>query len=342
MPMILVLCTIISSLWPGQAQELKRYESTQALMGVQFTLIIYATDESSAATAIDEAFSEIEAMEKALSDYQPKSEINSLCQSAPHAHPVEVSEYLYETHALAKKIYEQTEGAFDISVGPATQLWRLSRRNKRLPTQEKIAEARSRMGLDCIQSQTNNQTFVMSITKANMQLDFGGIAKGRAADLAMLALKKRGIQSALINASGDILVSNPPPEKEGWTIQIPGGHGQETTTITLANSAVATSGDVYQFLEVDGVRYSHIIDPKTAEAISDSRIVTVIHENGGSADAYASAISVLGADGLLLAEEGEFEAQVITATNRELTQFEVRRTNGFPIASEEKGIGDCK
>lgn len=327
---IQLLMLMISFFAVGQSRELKRFESTEALMGVQFTVIVYAQDAENASNAINAAFDEIEAMEKSLSDYRAESEINLLCQSAPHEESVPVSQYLFETHALAKTIFVQTDGAFDITVGSASQVWRNARRDGRLPSQESIDQARSKMGMKQIQSNQNDRGYFMKVSQPGMQWDFGGVAKGRAADLAMKALQDRGIKSALINASGDVLVSDPPPGRDGWTIQIPSQDANQKSTITLSNAAVATSGDVYQYLEVDGVRYSHIIDPQTATAVTTPRIVTVIHKNGGSADAYSSALSVMGTKGLELAEECQFQAQIISATNSELTEFEVHRTDGFP------------
>lgn len=331
---ISLLFFLVTGLLAQQENELQRYRSTRPLMGVEFSIILYAENEEVASKAIEDAFEEIEAIDRALSDYRPKSEINLLCESAPHETPVRVSALFIETCQLARRIHQESDGAFDITIGPASKLWRAARKNKRLPTREEIQEAKSKIDFTQLRLTSENDEHFASIPQPGMQMDFGGIAKGLAADKAMMAIEKHGIKSALINASGDILVSAPPPGKDGWTVQIPGAN--QNQTITLANSAIATSGDVYQFLEVDGVRYSHIINPKTADAITEPRIVTVIHRQGACADAYASALSVMGEEGLSLASEGGFAAQIISATNKELTEFEVQRTQDFPDLPEHK------
>ena len=327
-----LLFFLLTGLLAPQENDLQRYKSTRPLMGVEFSIIVYAENEEIAKQAIDDAFEEIAAIDQSLSDYRPQSEINLLCESAPHESPVKVSEVFFETCQLAGRIHQESDGAFDVTIGPASKLWRSARKNKRLPTTEEIQQAKSKIDFAQLELTSDQDQHFASIPQTGMQLDFGGIAKGLAADKAMQAIKKRGIESALINASGDILVSAPPPGKDGWTVQIPSAN--QNQTITISNSAVATSGDVYQFLEVDGVRYSHIINPKTANAITESRIVTVIHREGACADAYASAISVMGQEGLSLASEGAFAAQIISATNKELTEFEVQRTQDFPCLPE--------
>jgi thiamine biosynthesis lipoprotein len=125
-----------------------------------------------------------------------------------------------------------------------------------------------------------------------MKLDLGGIAKGYAADEALKILKNHGITRALVAAAGDIVVSAPPPEKSGWQIEI----DSPPKIIPLANSAVSTSGDLFQHVELDGIRYSHIVDPRTGIGLTNQITVTVIAANSTTADALATAVSVLGAE----------------------------------------------
>jgi thiamine biosynthesis lipoprotein len=119
-----------------------------------------------------------------------------------------------------------------------------------------------------------------------MQLDAGGIAKGYAADEALAALRKTGISSALVAVSGDIAIGDPPPRQSGWRVRL------EHETRTLSNAGVSTSGDEFQFVEIDGVRYSHIIDPRTGMPLQNSRNVSVIAPSAMEADVLATAESV--------------------------------------------------
>jgi thiamine biosynthesis lipoprotein len=323
---VLVL-TLLGALF--QQDELSRFEASKPVMGVEFGVILYAKDRATAEAGFSKAFAKIDAVNEALSDYQPDSEINRLCRGAPHEKPVEVSEILFEALSLSKMMHEHSDGAFDVTIGPASRVWREARKQKKLPGDDLISEAKARMGMEAIVFETENPSRLVSILKAEMQLDFGGIGKGLAADRAMEVLRELGIKSALINASGDVFAGDAPPNRKGWTIQIPSTDPRNVQTMTIANQAVATSGDVFQYLEVDGVRYSHIVDPKTAEAVSQSRIVTVVCQSGAKADALASALSVMGREGFSVGETLPFEAQIIQASNRELTEFEVFKTDGF-------------
>jgi FAD:protein FMN transferase len=121
-----------------------------------------------------------------------------------------------------------------------------------------------------------------------MQLDAGGIGKGYAADQALVAMKRAGVTRALVAVSGDIAAGGAPPGKPGWKVKIPG------ETIELQHAAVSTSGDEFQFLEVDGVRYSHLFDPRTGLALKDSRTVTVMAQTGTEADALTKVVAVAG------------------------------------------------
>ena len=137
-----------------------------------------------------------------------------------------------------------------------------------------------------------------------MRLDFGAIAKGFACDEAITVLKKHGITSALVDGGGDICVSAAPPGKPGWRIQIePEKPGEPAPLLVLEDCAVATSGDRYRFVEIDGKRYSHIVDPRTGLGLTSRLTVTIVAPNATDADAVASAVSVLGVkDGLKFVE----------------------------------------
>ncbi|HJN89338.1 MAG TPA: FAD:protein FMN transferase, partial [Verrucomicrobiota bacterium] len=150
--------------------------------------------------------------------------------------------------------------------------------------------------------------------EAGTLLDLGGIAKGHALGEALAVLKKQDVRQALVSAGGDIVAGDAPPGKIGWRVALIGL--QEETKpefLWLANGAVATSGDLYQFLEVDGTRYSHIVDPRTGMAITEQRLVHVLAPDGITADSLATAISVLGpSEGLrLVAGDRRLGARVV-------------------------------
>ena len=267
--------------------------ATRRIMGAPWTIVVHAADAAAGEAAIAAAFAEIERLEQVLSDYDPESELSRLSAAAPTAEPVQVGDDLWRVLARAESLREASGGAFDIAVGPLTSLWRQSRRSGRLPRDDKLAAARAAVGEGTIELLADEQA--VRLPKAGTRLDPGGIGMGYAADRAMEILAARGIDAAMIDASGDILVSGPPPGRDGWRIAIaplrPGGEGE---VVVLNHAAVTTSGDAYQAVEIDGVRYSHIVDPRTGIGVAGPAAVTVIAPDATTADSLATAASVLG------------------------------------------------
>jgi thiamine biosynthesis lipoprotein len=263
------------------------------IMGAPWKIKVYAADRVSGEEAIDAALREVERLEKVLSDYDPESELSRLSAAAPMDEPVTVSDDLWTVLLAADSYRAKSDGAFDITVGPLTALWRQTRRSGKLPREDKLAAARAATGGDGIE--LDHDTRRVRLTKPVMRLDAGGIGMGYAADRAMKVLRDHRITSAMIDASGDILVSAAPPGTDGWRILVaplrPGGEGE---TITLVHAAVTTSGDAFQSVEIDGVRYSHIVDPRTGIGVRGPAAVTVIAPDATAADALATAANVLG------------------------------------------------
>jgi len=273
-----------------------RSSEIRRLMGVPWTITVHAASPDVAQGALAAAFAEVTSLERILSDYDPASEVSRLSAEAPTATAVPVSDDLWRVLDRAVEIRDATGGAFDPTVGPLTTLWRQSRRSEVLPRADKLAAARAAVGPDTLVLDRSQRA--VSLTRPGMRLDFGGIGMGYAVDRAMDVLRARGIYAAMIDASGDIAVSNPPPGKAGWTITIAalgagavaGGQKQ----IALANAAVTTSGDAFQAVEIAGTRYSHIVDPRTGVGVVGPSAVTVIAPDCTTADAVATAASVLG------------------------------------------------
>lgn len=248
-------------------------------MGTIVSITLYADDEDQAQQAFLAAFNRIAQLNRILSDYDPQSELSRVCNLTEP-----LSDDLWIVLDRAQKLSAETDGAFDITVGPLSRLWRSARREKRLPTQAGLDEALSRSGYRKLHLEDRT----VRCTVPGMQLDAGGIGKGYAADVAIVAMKKTGVTRALVAVSGDIVAGDPPPGKSGWKVKIPG------ETIDLSNAAVSTSGDEFQFLEIEGVRYSHIFDPRTGKALQRSRTVAVIAKKGIDADSLTKAVMVGG------------------------------------------------
>jgi len=218
--------------------------------------------------------------------------LNRLSRRSPHLGQVKVSADLFRVLERSKKLSEQSEGAFDVSIGPLVKLWRRARRQRELPSPERIEHARAAVDHRAIKLDPKRRT--VELTKLNMRLDLGGIGMGYAVDEALAVLKQHGIRSAMIDASGDIGVLDAPPGKAGWRIGMAPNAGRPARFVQLVNAALANSGDAYQHVEINGIRYSHIVDPKTGLGLTDHSSVTVIAKDCTTADSLATAISVLG------------------------------------------------
>lgn len=263
-------------------------------MGVPFKIVVYAADESLANRAVEAAFKRIEELNHILSDYEDDSELTRLTRTAPAANGVKVSDDLWNVLARSQALAEQTDGAFDVTVGPLVQLWRRARRLKQLPTPEGLAKAKAAVGYQAMVLDPGKKT--VRLTRPGMRLDLGGIGIGYAVDEALKVLKAHGIDSAMVDASGDVGVSDAPPGRPGWRIGIqPDPEAKEPTRfVNLKNTALTTSGDAYQHLEIEGERYSHIVDPRTGIGLTDRSSITVIAKDCTTADSLATAVSVLG------------------------------------------------
>ena len=295
----------------GQAAEAT---SSRRMMGVGWLVTVHADSVDEAAAAGEAALDRVEAIERVLSDYDRQSEVSQLmtATAASPGQPFPISDDLAATLQRSFALTEQTGGAFDVTVGPLTVLWRQARKTGRLPNPEKLAAAMAASGRSAVTLHEETAEVRASMKHADTRLDFGGIGMGYAIDAAMALLADRGIASAMIDASGDIAVSGPPPGRDHWRIAVPPlrrrqaaatSQPDETPTLALVHAAVATSGDAYQAVVIDGVRYSHIVDPRTGLGVVGPTAVTVIAADATTADALSTATSVLGpADGLAMIE----------------------------------------
>jgi len=270
-------------------------------MGVQARLTVYARDRPHAEHACKAGYARAARLEDIFSDYRPDSEAMRLCR-APPGQPVKVSPELFIVFERAIKLSEQCRGAFDVTVGPCVQLWRAARKSRTLPTRVDLARARASIGWEYVKLDATART--VTLLRPNMRLDFGGIAKGYAGDETIAVLRANGISRALFEAGGDIVAGDPPPEEKGWKIRIENAASGAPNPVEIANSAISTSGDTAQFVQIDGVRYSHVIDPRTGQALTNRFAATVLAPNGITSDALSTACCVLGPhEGMNLARE---------------------------------------
>ncbi|TLU99365.1 FAD:protein FMN transferase [Dyadobacter luticola] len=269
----------------------KRYVYEKGMMGSPFKLIFYTSSDSIADLAAKKAFDRVAELNEIMSDYRDGSEINRASAQSGSGKWIKVSKDLFDILAVSQDISAKTDGAFDATMGPLVQMWRHATRKGIFPTETEIREAKSKTGYTKLKMDKSTQSILL--TQKGMRLDIGGLGKGYAAEESLKELKKMGITSAMMDAGGKIVLLNPPPGEEGWNITVSNG-SDSLKTMKLHNVGLATSGPTYRFMEYKGVRYSHIVDPKTGIGLLFHVRTTVISPDGTVADALATAFSVAG------------------------------------------------
>jgi thiamine biosynthesis lipoprotein len=316
-----------------RSSHLQRFEYEQPQMGVPFRIVLYATDEEYAEAAVKAAFRRIEQLNAIMSDYETDSELSLLSRSSEQgAPPVPLSDDLWNVLEASQQLAELSGGAFDITVGPCVALWRKARREQEMPEERRLATARGKVGFQNLVLSPESRT--ARLLQPGMRLDLGGIAKGYAADEALRVLHTFGIRRALIAASGDLVLGDPPPGAKGWRVELAGSDasgGTPAAIVHLANRAVATSGDLYQRVEINGLRYSHIVDPFTCLGMTNHALATVIARDGMTADSIATTATIASrAAALQLAERYQAGLRVTRLEEQRLELFENARFARIP------------
>ncbi len=321
---------------PGPGGRPARFEFEETHMASPFHIVLYSNDAAAARRASRAAFDRIEALNAVLSDYDPESELSRLSQKAGQG-PVRVGADLFDVLERSKRMYERSGGAFDVTIAPVGRLWRRARRDRKLPDPRLIAEAKKLVGSDKMVLDPAART--VQLLQPGMKLDVGGIAKGYAAQAALDVLKAQGIRRALVGGAGDIVVGDPPPDAEGWKVAIAPVDSRlpyRPPTLLLKNTAVSTAGDTERFVEIDGHRYSHIVNPATGMGHEDRAAVTVVAPDGATADAMETTAYLLGPErGLKLVDETPGAAAFFQRLTPEgINTFESSRFRQVPSLRE--------
>lgn len=279
----------------GAAHAGERFTFERPLMGTRLVVVCYADDRTAAAGAADAAFALAEQVNACASDHLPDSELSRLSLQ-PVGTPVRLSPLLYGLLDHSRRLAEATDGAFDPTVGPLTRLWRRSRDLGRLPDEQELDAARAAVGWRRFTLDPRSRS--ITLHRSGMVFDLGGVAKGYAADLMLESLTAAGLPRAMVAAGGDIRLGDPPPGRDGWRVALQTfDPHRPDEVLTLANAAVSTSGDLHQAIEIDGVRYSHILDPATGLGLTRRTAASVVADKAALSDPLATAACVMGPDG---------------------------------------------
>ena len=305
--------------------------SHRLVMGTFARVVVIAADRSTANKCVETAFAEIHKVDELMSDYKSNSEISQVNRDG-FKQAVKVSEQTIEV--LQRSVYfsKLSDGAFDVTVGPLVDLFRVAGKQGAAPSEEEIDQARSKVGFEKLELNDLNKTVRFAVD--GMRLDLGGIAKGYAVDKAIETAQKAGAIGAMVDIGGDLRCFGAAPQgKDNWLIGLQDPNLDKNTggrdillRLKLVNAAVATSGDYQQFVLIEGKRYSHIVNRQTGTSAQGLSSVTIITDNATDADALATAVSVMGIDmGLALIEKlPNTEAILVTSQ----PEYKIIKTGG--------------
>ncbi len=297
-------------------------------MGTLATLTAVAGDEATATAAVEAGYARLEDVNRLMSDYIADSEIGRL-NRLPAGTPVAVAGETWTCVRRALEVWRASGGAFDVTCRPLVNLWKEAGAKGRLPTDEQIAGVRALVGCDRIVMDEKART--IALPAAGMQIDLGGIAKGQALDLAAAAMRNRGARGALVDVGGDVVAAGTRPDGQPWRVGVKDPFRQGIVLVLrLSDRAVATSGVQQRFHEIGGRRYSHIIDPRTGRPATQAPSVTVIAADGITADAWATAFSVLSvSEGRKLLSTGRVPDVEVLWITGDAGNPVIERTPGF-------------
>jgi thiamine biosynthesis lipoprotein len=292
----------------GRGEE---FQFTRVTMGVATRITVEAPDRETALQGAAAAFDRIEEIEQAASDYRPGSEVMRLCREARVGEWRAVGPDLAALLRVSEEVSERTAGAFDVTVGPLVALWREARKTAQLPDPNMLSAAKSRVGWRGVEVDGEYGVPHVRLSVADMRLDFGGVAKGYAAREAGRVLENLRLPRCLVALAGDVYAGEAPTGRDGWRVEVRGDGARVVGVLIVSQASVSTSGDAEQFVEIDGVRYSHIVDPRSGLGVVGGVAVTAIGEDGGYVDAADTGAAVLGVDGMRKAFAGDRKVTLI-------------------------------
>ena len=273
---------------------LTTYKKVLRLMGNRFEITIVSDSEKDALARIEDAITEIRRIEKLLTTFDEKSQTNLVNQQAG-IKPVKVDKEVFDIIERSKRISDITQGAFDITYGSVDKrLWNFDENMTSLPDTQLAKQSVHLINYKNVL--LNEKKCTVFLKEKGMRIGFGGIGKGYAAERAKFILQQKGVQSGIVNASGDLTVWGHQPNGQDWTIGIadPNAARQPFSYLSITNMAIATSGNYEKYVMINGKKYSHTIDPKTGLPVSGIKSVTIFSPNAEIADAMATPVMIMG------------------------------------------------
>ena len=279
---------------PAPAREPLRLEESVDSMGATYTVALYGDDRNRMEAAVEAAFDEVRRLDQLLSNYRPTSDLSEVNRYAAER-PVKVTPELFQFLEQCVEYSRQSQGAFDITVGPLMKLWGFYKGAGHLPRKAEVDQALGKIGYRNILLDPGTRT--VRFARPGVELDPGGIGKGYAVDKMVEALKENGIDSALISAGGSsIYALGTPNNGQGWEVKIrdPKDAAKTVARVYLKDESLSTSGSYEKFFEADGRIYSHIMDPRTGYPAEGVLSVSVIAPKTLDSEAWTKPYFILG------------------------------------------------
>ncbi|MGE3802059.1 MAG: FAD:protein FMN transferase, partial [Candidatus Kapaibacterium sp.] len=286
---------------PSSSVE-REFRASALLMGSAFEFTIVASDSLRATKLLQQSIEEIRRIEYLLSEWIDTSQTSQLNNLAGKG-SLSVAPELYDLLKRSLAISRLTQGAFDVSFAGAGKLWKFDGTQRALPDSATVLQAVENVGFEKIQLLDSTRVF---LKREGMRIGFGSIGKGYAAERVAKMLKAEGVRAGVINASGDLRAWGTRPDGSAWRVGIanPKDRSEMILWLPIKDGAVATSGNYEKFFELNGVRYAHIIDPRTGWPAQGVKSVTIISPSAELSDALATGVFVLGVEvGLDLIEQ---------------------------------------
>jgi thiamine biosynthesis lipoprotein len=325
----IALCFAVCAICSAPIQPaLSHYEANRVSMACTYAIDAYGPDGRTLPAIVNDAFDEVDRIDRLMSNYKPDSPLSRINREAA-AGPARVDEELFDFLAEALRYTRDSGGAFDVTVGPLMKVWGFFDGDEHVPSEADLAAARQHVG--AIHVILNAPARTIRFDRPGVELDLGGIAKGYAVDRVVDLLRHRGVTAALVSAGGSTVYGlGSPPGRGAWDVRIQDPLGAERTALTvpLKDRALSIAGTSEKFFDADGVRYSHIMDPRTGRPVQGVLSVAVLAGTGTAGDALDDAFFVLGVEGS--------RRYLRTQTGVETIFFLPDRNNGWRMVRESR------
>lgn len=315
--------------------SLELVRRSEPLLGTFVTITVFGENREALNAAISTAFDEFRRIDGLMSLHRADSELSRLNAGAA-AGPVLVSPDLFRVISKAQEIARQTEGSFDITIRPLADLWGFIWKEYRLPTEAELRAVLPRVNYQLVQLEPDRGAG--RFLAPGVSIDLGGIAKGYAVDCAIEKLDSLGVSNAMVKAGGDLRVIGLPPGKTNWIVRLedPRKEGRRAE-VPLRDAALSTSGNYENFFELNGVRYGHILNPRTGQPVQGIAACTVIAPTCMESDALATACFVYGVEKSLARFGTRFPIRfTLMPTNRAQKVWSIRQSDSFPAGDSSR------